>query len=122
MASFIDNVKVSKTDLGKSTMTSGNAYRITLTHNGKKASFIFNDNYRNASGKEDLIVCLYNDAMAWAYHQCFEDFVWEYGYEIHQLKEAKKAYDECKKQDRRLSRLFSLEEINAIPELLEKWF
>ena len=122
MASFIDNVKVSKTDLGKSAITSGNAYRIILTHNGKKASFIFNDNYRNASGKEDLIVCLYNDAMAWAYHQCFEDFVWEYGYELRQFKEAKKAFDECRKQDRRLSRLFSIEEINAIPELLEKWF
>ena len=122
MANFIDNVKVSKTDLGKSTMTSGNAYRITLTYNGKRASFIFNDNYRNEADKETFLVCLYNDAMAWAYHQCFEDFVWEYGYEIHQLKEAKKAYDECKKQDRRLSRLFSIEEIDAIPELLEKWF
>lgn len=122
MKTFVDEVKVTKKEIGKSEMTSGNAYRVTISYKGKRASFIFNDNYLNQSGKEDLLVCLYNDAMAWAYHQCFEDFVWEFGYEIEKLKEARKAYNECRKQDRRLTRLFSEEEINAMPELLEKWF
>lgn len=122
MKTFLDDVKVTKKEIGKSEMTSGNAYRVTISYKGKRASFTFNDNYLNQSGKEDLLVCLYNDALAWACHQCFEDFVWEYGYEIHQLKEAKKAYNECRKQDQRLTRIFSEEEIDAMPELLEKWF
>ena len=123
MKTFLDDVKVTKKEIGKSSMTSGNAYRVTITYNGKKAGFVFNDNYHNNATKEDLLVCLYNDAMAWAYHQCFEDFCWEFGYEdIHQYKEARKAYNECKKQDQRLCRLFNEEEINAMPELLEKWF
>lgn len=124
MKTFLDDVKVTKKEIGKSEMTSGNAYRVTITYNGKKAGFIFNDNYLNQSGKEDLLVCLYNDALAYAYHQNFGDFCWEYGYEetIDQLKAARKAYNECKKQDQRLTRLFSEDEIDAMPELLEKWF
>ena len=49
---LLKQIKCKKSYMHKSDMTSGNAYRVTLTYKGKSCRFIFNDNYLNASKKK----------------------------------------------------------------------
>ena len=54
--SFIDKIHCRKTYLRKSTMTTGNAYLVTLTYKGKRCSFVFHDNFRNARRKKTFFI------------------------------------------------------------------
>ena len=94
-------------------MTAGNAYRITLTYNGKKCSFTFNDNIYNESDKSDFLYCLYLDAMA--YDTCPDaySFARTYGYEDNALE----IYKACEMQSKRLHRLFNDEEVELLATL-----
>lgn len=114
---MLEKIKCTKTVLGKSAMTSGDAYRITLSHNGEKCSFIFNDNFLNKASKNDFINALECDAYAYASTQDLTAFVLEFGYKNY--NEAKKAYDACKKQYDKFNRLFTKEEQKTIIEELD---
>lgn len=114
---MLEKIKCTKTVLGKSATTSGNAYRITLSHNGKKCSFVFNDNFRNASNKNDFINALECDAYAYESTKDLTAFALEYGY--NDYMEAKKAFEECKKQYNRFNKLFTKEEQKQIIEELD---
>ena len=107
----LEKIKVKKTLIGKSQMTSGNAYRVTLTYNGKKCSMVFNDNYRNGSDIKDFIYSLLLDA---AGYDNVESFMREFGYK--EYSQGKKIYNACKRQYEKLTRLFNEEEINELEE------
>lgn len=115
---MLEKIKCTKTVLGKSAMTSGNAYRITLSYNGKRCSFTFNDNFKNESNKNDFINALECDAYAYASTRDLKSFMIEYGY--NDYIEAKRAFDECKKQYDRFNKLFTKEEQNKIIEELDE--
>lgn len=115
--SFIRKIKCKRTCLGWSHMTTGHAYRVTLTYKGKKCSFVFNDNYKDASKKEDFLYCLVLDAQLYENSTSFEEFKEEYGcgYRIDEF--ARRAYNSCRKQSERLHRLFTDEEIALLAML-----
>lgn len=113
---MLNDVKITKTYIGKSKMTSGNSYRITMSKNGKKIWFIFNDNYLNATDNKGLLECLYMDATAYEYNKHIVNFFLEFGYEGDTKEEGKKAYYGCKKQYERLHKLFTNEEIEEMRE------
>ena len=112
---LLNQIKFTKTNIGRSTLTSGDAYRITLTHKGRRCSFIFNDNYHNDSTKEDIINCLLMDADAYNNSRNFEDFAEEFGYSADSIK-AYNIYKACKKQAEKVSRLFIDEEVNQLKD------
>ena len=113
--SFIDKIHCRKTYLRKSTMTTGNAYLVTLTYKGKRCSFVFHDNFRNASKKEDFLYCLYLDAEAFDNNVDIYNFADSFGYK--QCRDAEKAYEGCRKQSERLHKLFTEEEIALLAML-----
>lgn len=111
---LLKRVKCKKTYLRKSDMTSGNAYRVTLSHNGETCSFIFNDNFENKSTKRDFLYCLYLDAMCYDSTRDVYAFANEYGYGYERMSEARKAYHACEDQYTRLHRLFNRAEIELL--------
>lgn len=113
MERIIDKVKVTKSYIGKSEMTSGNAYRITMAYNGKRVWFIFNDNYLNNSNKKDWLECLLLDSYSYECNKNLTSFILEFGYE-ECVEKGIKAYNGCKKQSDRLHKLFNKLEIAII--------
>ena len=113
--SFIDKISCHKTRMGKSEMTSGNKFHITLMYKGKRCSFVFHDNFRNASKKEDFLYCLYLDAQAFEGVEDLREFMNEFGYT--DFKKAGVVYSKCAKQSERLHRLFTDEEIALLAML-----
>lgn len=107
-------IKCSKIDLGKSKVTSGNAYRVTLVHGGERCSFVFNDNFKNESDKKDFLYCLFLDAQCYDNARDVWDFAREYFGGYDDMKSARKAYDACRKQYARLHRLFNKAEIELL--------
>lgn len=116
---LLNEINATKTYIGKSDMTSGNAYRVTLTRNGVKVGFIFNDNIYNESDKNDLIYSLLRDSQAYEFCYNLADFMNEYGYT--DAKQAKQAYDACKKQSERLHKLFNDAEIETLEKIFENY-
>lgn len=110
---LLKQVKCKKTLLGRSEMTSGNAYRVTLTHNGKKCSFVFNDNMYNKSRKSDFLYCLVLDAQSYELSSDIHDFITSFGYCL-DWQEGVIAYNACMKQSERLHRLFTESEIEVL--------
>lgn len=98
--------------LGKSEMTSGNAYKVTLYYRGHRCSFVFNDNFENKSTKKDFLYCLVLDAQAYDNVSDAWEFARAFGYEYN--AETRKLYSECKKQSERLHRLFNDTEIDLL--------
>lgn len=111
---IIKNIKVTKTNKGKSQMTSGDKFSATLTYNGKSARFTFNDNHQNKSDKLDFLNALIIDANSYSSSVDLLDFSENY---FENIKEAKKAYNECKKQYERYNRLFNEQEQEELQEL-----
>ena len=116
---LLNEINTTKTYIGKSDCTSGNAYRITLTRNGVKVGFIFNDNIYNESDKNDFIYSLLSDSQAYENTRDLTDFMNEYGYT--DAKQAKQAYDACKKQGERLHKLFNNTEIKTLEKIFENY-
>ena len=110
---LLKNIKCKRTYLRKSSMTSGNAYRITLTYKGEKCSFVFNDNHRNESRKNDFLYCLVLDAQAYDLSRDIGDFIKSFGY-ADEWQSGVIAYNACKKQSERLHRLFNDEEVELL--------
>lgn len=113
---LLDEVKMTKKCLGKSPMTSGKMYRIYLSYNGKKCSFVYHDNYLNEVKKTDVIYCFCMDARAYLDSENFEDFCNNFGYDIDSRK-ALETYKACRKQAEKCARLFSE---NMVKTLLQE--
>lgn len=118
MEKIIDKVKCTKTYIGKSDLTSGNAYRVTLSYNGKTTWFVFNDNCLNESDKKEFLGCLIMDSCSYDCCRNLDDFINEFGYEK-QVSNGIKAFNGCKKQHERLNKLFSSSEQSQLIEELE---
>ena len=118
MTKIFDKVNVTKKLIGKSEMTSGNAYRVNISYNGKRVWFVFNDNYLNSSSKKDLLDCLILDACSYDCCKSLTDFILEFGYE-EMVEQGIKAYKGCKKQSDRLKKLFSSLELTQLQEELQ---
>ena len=115
LENLLAQITCKKTYLRKSTMTSGNAYLVTLTYKGKWCKFVFNDNIENKSGKSMFIYCLVNDAQAFESCRDWVEFKREYGYT--RDTEAKHVYKACEMQSNRLHRLFTETEIEVLSEI-----
>ena len=109
---MLEKIKSTKSYIGKSEMTSGNEYRVTLTYNGKTIWFNFHDNVYNKSNKNDFVYALLSDAQAYEYARDINDFKDEFCYSDYNT--AKRVYNGCKKQYERLNKLFSDDEICEI--------
>lgn len=116
---MLENIKCTKSYIGKSEMTSGNAYRVTLTYQGKSIWFIFNDNYLNKSNKRDFVYCLLSDAQAYKYAENVCDFADEFGYDRADYSKVNKIYQACKKQYDRVCKLFTSTEADILNRELE---
>ena len=116
---LLNEINTTKTYIGKSDMTSGNAYRVTLTRNGIKVGFIFNDNIYNESDKNDFIFSLLRDSQAYEFCYNLTDFMNEYDYTDY--KQAKTIFDACKKQSERLHKLFNDAEIGTLEKIFENY-
>ena len=116
---LLNEINTTKTYIGKSDMTSGNAYRITLTKKSIKIGFIFNDNIYNESDKNDFIYSLLSDSQAYEFCYNLADFMNEYGYT--DGKQAKTIFDACKKQSDRLHKLFNNTEIETLEKIFENY-
>ena len=116
---LLNEINATKTYIGKSNFTAGNAYRITLTRNDIKIGFIFNDNIYNESDKNDFIWSLLLDSQAYENARDLTDFMNEYGYTDD--KQAKRAYNACKKQSDRLHKLFNDAEIKTLEKIFENY-
>lgn len=114
---MLESIKCTKSYIGKSEMTSGNAYRITLTYNGKSIWFIFNDNYLNKSNKRDFVYSLLSDAQAYKYAENVDSFMDEFCYTNY--AKAKRVYNACKKQYDRVCKLFTSTEAEILERELE---
>ena len=112
---LLSMIKCERKKLGKSEMTSGNAYKITLSYRGHWCSFVFNDNFKNVSKKKDFLYCLYLDAMAYEQSRDVFEFAREFGFA--DWREARKPYSACKAQSVRLHKLFNDAEIDILSQI-----
>ena len=116
---LLNEINTTKTYIGKSDLTSGNAYRVTLTRNGKSIGFIFNDNIYNESDKNDFIWSLLLDSQAYENARDLTDFMLAFCYDDY--KQAKTIFDACKKQSNRLHKLFNDTEIETLEKIFENY-
>lgn len=116
---LLNEINATKTYIGKSDLTSGNAYRVTLTRNGKGIGFIFNDNIYNESDENDFIYSLLSDSQAYESTRDLADFMLAFGYD--NIPQAKQAYNACKKQSDRLHKLFNSTEIKTLEKIFENY-
>ena len=116
---LLDEINTTKTYIGKSDCTSGNAYRVTLTRNGVKVGFIFNDNIYNESDKNDFVYSLLSDSQAYENARDLTDFMLDFGYD--NIPQAKQVYNACKKQSERLHKLFDDAEIEMLKKIFENY-
>lgn len=116
---LLNEISTTKTYIGKSDLTSGNAYRVTLTRNGKGIGFVFNDNIYNESDKNDFIFSLLRDSQAYENARDLTDFMLDFGYD--NTPQAKKVYNACKKQSERLHKLFNNTEIEMLEKIFENY-
>lgn len=116
---LLNEIRTTKTYIRKSEMTSGNAYRVTMTRNGIKIDFVFNDNIYNESDKNDFIFSLLRDSQAYENARDLTDFMLDFGYD--NIQQAKKVYIACKKQSERLHKLFNSTEIEIFENIFENY-
>lgn len=114
-----DKINTTRTYIGKSDCTSGHAYSVTLTRNGVKVGFVFNDNIYNESDENDFIHSLLSDSQAYESTRDLADFMLAFGYD--NIPQAKKIYDACKKQSERLHKLFNDTEIETLEKIFENY-
>ena len=115
---LLDRVICLKKDLGKSEMTSGNAYEISVFYKRCKVQrqikFVFNDNFKNASTKRDWLYALVLDAQSYEQAHDENDFAFMFGYGPCATKESRRIYKACKKQYKLLHWLFNEAEIEIL--------
>jgi hypothetical protein len=114
---LLDEIKCKKTYIGKSTMTTGNKYRVTLTHNGKSVWFIFHDNIYNKSSVTDFVDTLMSEAYTIYEYRDYTELATDFGIDY---AEAKKLYRGCEHQKARLDRLFTEAELQTLQDEIDE--
>lgn len=115
---MLELLKAKRQLKGKSPMTSGNKYQVTIGRkdNGKKISFVYHDNYKNESKLNDFMYAIISDMRAIEYCNTIEDFMKEFGYKTYE--EAKRVFNGCSKGKEKLLSMFTIKEIVAMEEEL----
>ena len=112
---LLDRIICLKKCLGKSEMTSGNSYEISVYYKRSRVQrqiqFVYNDNFKNASTKRDWLYALVLDAKSYEESVNEDDFALRFGYGLVANKEAHRIYKACKKQSRLLHWMFNEAEI-----------
>ena len=114
---LLNKITYNVEDLGKSSLTSGNTYKITIKYNKKQFTFTFHDNFYNNSDLNDYIQCLRIDSSCYEETKNLNDFITSFYGDIESLedyKQKEKAYNACKKAHNALKRLFNSEELELI--------
>lgn len=115
---MFDNLTFNWRLVGKSQMCSGNEYKVSVEHNGLKATFPYHTNYRDEKDNREFLSCVFDDAFAYENSRDILDFKDEFGYE--DSKQCREVYDACKGISEKLHRLFSDEEFDELyNEILE---
>lgn len=107
-----DLVKANKVCLGKSEMTNGNDYSVTLEYNGNCITMVYHDNYLNEGDRDDFLYVLLIDSFIYEDFRNAKDLMLEYG--CKDIKQAKEIYKVCKRHYKKLHRLFTDEEISQL--------
>lgn len=115
----LKGLKVDWECVGKSSMTSGNEYKVRFSRNGKMATIKFHDNYLNQQNTSDVVYSWLMDSMAYENSSSFEDFCLEFGYSVHDEdyglnKDSYKVYLCCKRNYEKLHKFFTNEEIKQL--------
>lgn len=128
---LLNSIKTKKEYIEKSSLTSGNTYKVTITYNKKSCTMKFHDNYRNESDKLDFVMCLLMDSECFESASSYEGFCQDFGYEPYEEKyyypyygKNKKSYaiyKACERQYKKLHRLFNDEEIEELQEMLQDY-
>lgn len=118
MENILDLIKVSKKDLGKSDMTSGNKYLVTMAYMSKQICFEFNDNYQNKSDKKDFLYALMSDSQAYSSCRDIKGFCDLYGYGNENAKDVINTFNGCREQFEKYNKLFNKQEQAEIENLL----
>ena len=98
-----------------------NIYRVTITKDKKRISFSFGDSIANTQEGRKLdnysilACCKLDYYSAKEYYPTFEDFANSFGYDIEDKKN-QKIYKECIKQADKLHKIFTLEDIEKLPD------
>ena len=105
-------------------------FYVYLKTSSDRTRFTFHGSYYDyKNGVQELnekemleaIDCFFSDALAYDNARSFEDFCEEFGYtEISQYKQAKKAYDGCKRSHDAAIRLFGDYYYEALDEVREQ--
>lgn len=113
----MNNVKVYRSKIGKSKVTTGNAYRIKVINkvNDRVITFTYNDNYLNESSADNILYCLYLDYTAGISCEDLDDFMNEYGYK--EEREANKIYKAVLKNTEKVKYCFTEEQIEELSRL-----
>ena len=125
--SILNSLQWSRKYLGKSNMTSGNRYKITIErfisdNCSKVITFDFHDNIENKSTIKDWLRCLLLDSEAylenlWATKTAsVYSFMRSFGY--NDYKQARKTFEACHEQCRKLKYFFSSREIEVLDRYL----
>ena len=112
-----DLVKANKICMGKSKQTSGNEYSVVLKYNGNCITMLYHDNHLNKSDRDDFLYALLVDSFAYENNCILADFMNEFGYDDE--SKALIVYNACKRQAKKLHRLFTEEEIEQLQEEFE---
>lgn len=102
------------------------AYTIVLEYDGMRLTFPFHDSaYNMARGKgadeqmlNQAIDAILMDYDAYDYNRTIDEFIEEFGHDREDMAKVSKIYDECRETYFNLSKLFTIEQLNEINEII----
>ena len=98
--------------VGKSKMCSGNEYRVSVSHDGLKATFPYHTNYLDEKNNKEFLSCVFDDSFAYENTEDILDFKEEFGYEDN--KKCREVYNACKDTFEKLHALFFDDEFEEL--------
>jgi hypothetical protein len=129
--SILNSITTKKTKTGKSIMTSGDKFQVTIKYNGKTCTMVYNDNYKNSSGTNDFIFALMSDALAYIETVNLRQFADNYGYDYYEYAQDAEQqqknlgvaaiYNACKRQYTKFNRMFTKAEQQKIADALSDY-
>ena len=103
-----------------------NNYNVCLKINGVTHRTVFHDSVYNyvhntRSSIIDIFACILRDKDCADSVRNLQEFCEEFGYEIKELREAQKAYRDCKKTQQYFNKVLTPDDLEKLSELLTEW-
>lgn len=117
--SILKNLTSKKVIVGKSKLTAGNEYMITLTRkdNGVKMIFNYHDNIYNDSKKIDFVSALIIERSYVIFSKSMNDFCCYFGYD-HDYERGCEVYRQIRENNRKLKEFFTRTELKVLSQTL----